>query len=258
MRGESHPLPCARPRVEVLALGIPTGLHFGGESLAFTAFTAILGSMGGAEMAANQIALATIRTSFPASASPSAKRRASSSGARSETRRLERADRVNRAAIATAGTFAMAACGLVFGLFGGAIAHAFTHDPHVVRIATRLLIVAALFQLLDAFNVVLRGSLRGAADVRMVALFGILIIWTCVPTAAFFLGRLAGWGALGGWCEVPAETTLESLVFARRWSHGAWRVGNTKPRRLQATLGSARPLEDRLSVHGSLASARPP
>jgi MATE family multidrug resistance protein len=214
-------LPYRAATREVLAIGIPSGLHFGAESLAFTAFVAILGSMGGVEMAAHQIALATIRTSFlPGVAVGEAS--CILVGRALGARRIDRADRANRAALATAATF-MAACGIVFGLFGAAIARVFTSDPDVIRIAMRLLIVAALFQVLDAFNVVLRGSLRGAADVRMTAVIGIAITWTCVPTAAFFLGRVAGWGALGGWCGFVVETALSSILFARRWSHGAWR-----------------------------------
>src|SRR5262249_54399903 len=49
---------------EVASIGVPTGLHFGLEVSAFTTFTAILGSFGAAQMAAHQIALATIRASF--------------------------------------------------------------------------------------------------------------------------------------------------------------------------------------------------
>ncbi len=117
----------------------------------------------------------------------------------------------------------MASCGVVFALFGHVIAQAFTSDAAVVAIARRLLLAAALFQVLDAFNVVLRGSLRGAEDVRVPAFLGIAIIWTCVPTAAFFLGKLAGWGALGGWCGFLAETTFATILFGRRWSRGGWR-----------------------------------
>jgi MATE family multidrug resistance protein len=225
-RGERSTLPLRQATREVLGIGVATGLHFGGEMLAFTAFTAILGSIGGADMAAHQIALMSIRTSFlPGIAVGEAS--CIMVGRALGARRLDLADHANRAALFTAVTF-MAACGLVFGFFGAAIARAFTHDADVVRIATRLLLIAAFFQVLDAFNVVLRGSLRGAADVRVTAILGIAIIWTCVPTAAFLLGRLAGWGALGGWCGFLAETILATIVFGWRWSRGSWRAAYAK------------------------------
>jgi MATE family multidrug resistance protein len=86
-----------------------------------------------------------------------------------------------------------------------------------------LLWIAAAFQVLDAANMVLRGALRGAKDVRVPALIGIGVVWTCVPTAALLLGRIAGWGSAGGWCGFLGETTLGAALFALRWQRGAWR-----------------------------------
>jgi MATE family multidrug resistance protein len=57
-------LPFASALREVTALGLPTGIQFGSEMLAFATFTALLGSMGADQIAAHQIALATIRVSF--------------------------------------------------------------------------------------------------------------------------------------------------------------------------------------------------
>jgi MATE family multidrug resistance protein len=206
---------------ELIGIGVPGGLQMAGELLAFNAFTAILGSIGAAEMAAHQIALVTIRTSFlPGIAVGEAS--CILVGRALGRRLLPEADRANRAAITLAVGF-MASCGVIFGVFGGAIARGFTSDTEVAAIARSLLLVAALFQVLDAFNVVLRGSLRGAEDVRVPAFLGIAIVWTCVPTAAFFLGKLAGWGALGGWCGFLGETILATILFGRRWSRGTWR-----------------------------------
>ena len=220
-RGGKSALAYGQSARELLGIGVPNGLQMAGELLAFNAFTAILGSIGAAEMAAHQIALVTIRTSFlPGIAVGEAS--CILVGRALGRRRLAEADRANRAAITLAVAF-MASCGVVFGLFGGAIARGFTNDSEVAVIARNLLLVAALFQVLDAFNVVLRGSLRGAEDVRVPALLGIAIVWTCVPTAAFFLGKLAGWGALGGWCGFIGETILATILFGRRWSRGAWR-----------------------------------
>jgi MATE family multidrug resistance protein len=214
-------LPRRRAVRELLGVGVPGGLQMAGELVAFNAFTAILGSIGAAEIAAHQIALVAIRVSFlPGIAAGEAS--CILVGRALGQRRLAEADRANRAALVLAVGF-MASCGVVFGLFGGDIARAFTQDTEVVRIARNLLLVAAAFQVMDAFNVVLRGSLRGAEDVRIPAILGIGIVWTCVPTAAYFLGRLAGWGALGGWCGFFAETVLATVLFGRRWSKGGWR-----------------------------------
>ena len=89
---------------------------------------------------------------------------------------------------------------------------------------TRLLLVAALFQTLDAITIVLRGALRGAKDVRPVMLIGIGVAWVCIPGAAWLFGKHLGMGAVGGWFGFVAETTLASSLFWLRWTRGSWRT----------------------------------
>ncbi|MFO0603224.1 MAG: MATE family efflux transporter [Polyangiales bacterium] len=207
---------------EVCRLGVPTGLQFGAEVLAFTAFTAVLGGLGADEIAAHQVSLATIRASFLPGVAVSEAASVLVGRALGEGN-LRRADRVVSAALKLAVTF-MAGCGVVFALGGGAIAGAFTDDPAVVAIARELLLVAAVFQALDAVNIVLRGALRGAGDVRVVGLLGVAIVWVSIPGAAWLFCRRMGLGAVGGWYGFVAETALASLVFGWRWRHGAWRA----------------------------------
>jgi len=205
----------------VAALGVPTGLQFGSEMLAMVALTAVLGTLGPEQVAAHQIALATIRASFLPGAAVS--EAASILVGRALGRRsLAEADRATRAALIIAVSF-MAMCGAVFAIGGGAIVQAFTRDPAVAPVARRLLAIAACFQVLDAVSIVLRGALRGAKDVRVPAIIGVAVAWTCIPTAAWLLGRGLGWGAAGGWCGFLGDTTLGALLLGWRWTHGVWR-----------------------------------
>jgi MATE family multidrug resistance protein len=202
-------------------LGVPLGMQFTAEMLAFATFTAVLGGIGKDEIAGHQIALNVIRVSFLpgiAVAEAASVLVGQALGAKS----LARADATVKSALGVAVAF-MALCGIAFAIFGGVIASFFSQDPEVAAIARRLLLVAAIFQVLDAVNIVLRGSLRGAKDVRAVAFLGIGIVWTCVPTAAYVLGKLGGLGALGGWLGFVAETTLASVLFWARWKSNAWR-----------------------------------
>jgi MATE family multidrug resistance protein len=215
-------LSLARALREVTALGLPTGVQFGSEMLAFATFTAILGSMGPEQIAGHQIALATVRVSFlPGAAVGEAA--SVLVGQALGRRSLAGADRATRAALTVAVAF-MACWGVVFAVAGGGIVSLFTDDPLVAHVARTLLWIGAGFQVLDATNMVLRSALRGAKDVRIPALIGVAVVWTCVPTAAFLLGRLAGWGSAGGWVGFLAETTAGSVLFAWRWRRGAWRL----------------------------------
>ncbi len=206
---------------EVCDLGLPTGIQFAAETLAFTAFTVVLGSISKEEIAAHQIALNVIRVSFLPGIAVS---EAASVlvGRALGRRRLAEADAAVRSGLALAVGF-MAACGLGFAIFGGLLGRFFSSDPAVVKNAQALLLVAAVFQVLDAVNIVLRGALRGAKDVRVVMILGVLVVWSCVPTSALVLGKIFGLGALGGWLGFVAETTIGATLFWLRWKRGGWR-----------------------------------
>ena len=120
---------------------------------------------------------------------------------------------------------------IAFALFGGAIARGLSADVEVARVAGRVLLVAAVFQTMDAITMVLRGVLRAAKDVRVVAIVGVAIAWLCVPTSAYLLGKVLGLGAIGGWVGFVAETTLSAVIFWRRWTHGGWRSAYAPPAR---------------------------
>jgi len=84
-------------------------------------------------------------------------------------------------------------------------------------------IVAAVFQVLDAVNIVLRGALRGTKDVKVAACIGIVVVWVCVPLSAWFFGQRLGLGAVGGWLGFLGETTLGAAATWWRWRSGPWR-----------------------------------
>ncbi len=218
----------------VLGLGLPTGMQFGFESLAFLAFTAVISGLGAEQIAAHQVAMAIIRTSFLPGIAVAEAASVLVGNALGE-RDLARADRVTRAAIALAAGF-MTACGLVFATCGAAIARGFTDDVDLSTIVRRLLLVAALFQTLDAITIVLRGVLRAAKDVRVVAAIGVGLAWTCIPSAAWFFGRVVGLGALGGWLGFVAETTFAAALFWRRWTRGGWRLAYAQRRERREEL----------------------
>lgn len=130
---------------EVASLGAPTGLQFAGELLAFTTFTAVLGSLGAHEIAAHQIALSTIGVrSSPGSPSPEAT--SVLVGRALGERRVDRADAATRAGLGVAMAF-MSLCGLASRSSAGSLARFFSPDERVVVVATRLLWVASVFQL---------------------------------------------------------------------------------------------------------------
>jgi MATE family multidrug resistance protein len=229
-------LPVRAAAREVVAIGGPTGLHFALETLGFTAFTAVLGGLGAAEIAAHHVALNVVRASFlPGMAVAEAGcvlvGRALGRG------RLAEAERATRSALVLAVGF-MSTCGVLFALFGGAVARVFTTDLAVVVVVRRLLVVAAVFQALDATYAVLRAALRGAKDVRWVAVVGTTLCWTCLPGAGWLFARTLGFGAVGAWCGFVIETAVGAALLWHRFRRGPWRAPYERARGRVAAAGT--------------------
>jgi MATE family multidrug resistance protein len=92
----------------------------------------------------------------------------------------------------------------------------FTSDESVRRLASHLLIFAALFQLSDGAQATLIGMLRGLQDTRIPMLINAFSYWG----VAFLLGYLAahhwGMGATGLWLGLVIGLSVSSLLLATR------------------------------------------
>lgn len=82
--------------------------------------------------------------------------------------------------------------------------------PQIMAIAVQLLAMAALFQLVDAAQVMALGLLRGLHDTQWPMVYAILSYWGLGVPAAYLLGFMTPLGALGIW----AGLTLGLLVAA--------------------------------------------
>ena len=221
-RGDGVRLPFMQGLRELSAVGLPTALHFGFEYLAFAACTGILAQLGEIEVAAHQIAIVVNRLAYLpglAIGEVACILVSNALGAGS----VEEAERAVRAALTTAVTF-MVIVGIFLATCGPWLTGLFTEDPLIVQRTARVLLLAGVFQILDAVNIVMRGALRGARDVRVAAMVGIGVLWTTVPTVTWLLGRVAGWGVLGGWCSFVIETAICATIYTYRWRYGRWRA----------------------------------
>lgn len=205
-----------------LRVGLPTAMHCCFEYMAFATCTLILAGIGPNEIAAHQIVVVINRLAYlPGLAigevtcilvgqSLGASQMQNADAAVKETLRL---------AIGV-----MALCGVFFVVFAQTLAGFFTQDPEIGQHVVHALWIAGLFQVLDATNIVMRGALRGAQDVRVTALVGIFVLWTCVPSFTWLFGERYGLGMVGAWLSFLIETGLCAAFFSYRWYCGRWRV----------------------------------
>lgn len=205
-----------------LQIGLPTAMHCCFEYMAFATCTLILAGLGQSEIAAHQIVVVINRLAYLpglAIGEVTCILVGQSLGAS----QMQNADATVKQTLRLA-MGVMALCGVFFILCARALAGFFTQDPQISEHVIHALWVAGLFQVLDATNIVMRGALRGAQDVRITALVGICVLWTCVPSFTWLLGERYGFGMVGAWLSFLIETSLCAAFFSYRWYYGRWRV----------------------------------
>jgi MATE family multidrug resistance protein len=203
------------------SMGWPIAVQFVLEVGSFALLSAMLASWSERDMAAHQIAIQVAHVAFlPAFAIGEAVSvlvaRAVGAG------RPELVPALARTALGLACAYTLG-CTVVFAVAAGPLARLFTSDPMLAHLAEQLLHVACLFLVVDAANVVARGTLRGTGDVRVPAAVGIITAWVMTPPLTYLLGRVLGWGALGAWSGLCAEIVLGAAILWWRLGKESWR-----------------------------------
>jgi MATE family multidrug resistance protein len=111
----------------------------------------------------------------------------------------------------------MAASGLVFVTFSTAIARLFSHDPAVVHVGAKLLLVAAAFQLFDGMQIVATGALRGTGDTRTPMLANLVAYWFLGLPLGYFLCFELHWGVVGVWAGLCLGLMLIGSALLLAW-----------------------------------------
>jgi multidrug resistance protein, MATE family len=212
------------------AQGVPNGLQFVMEVGAFLILTLLVARMPPVDAAAHQMVLHLINVSFlPAHALAEAA--AVLVGQAVGAGRNDLVPRVARRALAIGAGYSSFCC-VVFAILGGAIVHALAAgDDSLGARATTLVHVGLLFLVADASNVIARGVLRGASDVRYAAVVGIITSWVTTPPLAYLLGVHWGLGVVGGWLGLAVEITVGALLFWLRVWRGGWQPAAAAARR---------------------------
>lgn len=100
--------------------------------------------------------------------------------------------------------------------------------PRVIEIGTVLLYAAALFQLVDAAQVMALGLLRGVQDTRVPMIYAAISYWLIGVPCSYVLGFVLGWEGPGIWLGLAAGLAAASVFMMTRFWH------NTLPAALRA------------------------
>ncbi|MBC7165402.1 MAG: MATE family efflux transporter [Roseovarius sp.] len=205
----------------VFRLGWPIGLTNLAEMGLFAAASVMMGWLGTLPLAAHGIALQVTSVVFMVHLGLSnvATVRAGQAQGRGDIEGLRDGARV---ALALSGTVALltvivflAVPEVLIGLFLS------PDDPDraaVIAIGVTLLAAAALFQVLDAAQVMALGLLRGVQDTRVPMLIAALSYWAVGVPVSYLLGLVLGLGGPGIWLGLAAGLALAGVfMLARFW-----------------------------------------
>ena len=213
-----------RPDPEALSrvarLGWPIGLTGVAETSLFFGAALMMGALGTVPLAAHGIALQIASASFVihlglSQAATVRVGRAAGAGAPTDLRRAAWA-----AILLSLGVVALTMA--VFLLAGRDLAALFIDraDPAaeaILDLAATLVIVAGVFQLVDALQVMALGMLRGLQDTRVPMLLAVFSYFGVGIPASLALGFVVGFGALGIWAGMVIGLAVAAALLMGRF-----------------------------------------
>ena len=205
---------------QLFRLGGPIGLTMGFEGAVFSAAAYLMGLFGAPSVAAHQIALQIAATSFMV---PLALGQAT-------TVRVGLAyGRGDRAAIGLAGwtafglsTAFMTLMATLMFAFPRELITLFLEDTPanatVIALGVSFLRIAALFQIVDGWQVVGAGMLRGLHDTRVPMIFALIGYWAIGLGVGVALAFFMDWRGIGIWWGLAAGLGVVAILMLWRWS----------------------------------------
>lgn len=207
--------------LRVFTLGLPIGLTTLSEVGLFAASSLMMGWLGTIPLAAHGIAiqLASLTFMVHLGLSNVATIRAGNAYGRRDVPHMKRG-----AVIVTVLSLVFALLTMV-GFVGWPepLISVFMQDDEPARaeilaIGTGLLVMAALFQLVDGAQVVALGLLRGVQDTKVPMVMAAVSYWIVGMPCSYLLGFVLGFGAMGIWAGLVAGLAVAGLLLnARFW-----------------------------------------
>ena len=209
---------------KIASLGIPSAMQMLFEVALFTAAIWLCGSIGKTSQAANQIALtlATTTFMFAMGLSVTATIRVGNNKGLMDYKNL---------IIVARSVFLLAIIletffGILFVILHNFLPHLFLNmenvnqaieNKEVIIIASKLLLVAAVFQISDGIQVVVLGALRGLQDVKVPMYITFVAYWVVGFPISFFLGKYTDLEAVGVWIGLLAGLSTAALFLYLRF-----------------------------------------
>jgi len=212
-------------------LGLPIGAIVAFETTIFNAAAFLMGWLGEAELAAHAVAIQVVTLAFmtPLGIAQAATVRVGLAYGAGDALGVTRAGW--SAFILGTSFMVLTATAMItiptplIGIFLDI--HEPSHLP-VLKLATVFLIVAAIFQLVDAAQVLAGGMLRGLHDTRVPMWYAAIGYWGIGLPLSYFLSQYTSLGGIGVWVGLASGLAAVSVLMVHRWLNRE-RLGLVRP-----------------------------
>ena len=92
-------------------------------------------------------------------------------------------------------------------------------NSEVILIASKLLLIVALFQIFDGLQVVILGALRGLQDVKIPTLITFIAYWLIGFPICFYLGLYTPLKSIGIWIGLLISLAVSSILLYLRFNY---------------------------------------
>ena len=212
--------------LKISSLGFPSALQMFFEVAIFTAAIWLSGILGKNPQAANQIALNLSSMTFMVAMgfSVAAMVRVGNQKGLKRFRELRRiAYSIFMVTVLFASIFAIAF--FAFNEFLPKLyldfddASNFKDNYQVVSIASKLLLIAAIFQISDGVQVVVLGALRGMQDVKIPTIITFVAYWVIGFPISYYLSLYTTYESSGIWIGLLAGLTASGIMLLLRFNY---------------------------------------
>jgi MATE family multidrug resistance protein len=117
------------------------------------------------------------------------------------------------------GATIMSLAGLTFILLNNFLPTLYINDEAVITIASRLIIIAALFQLSDGTQAVGIGVLRGLTDIKGPTIITFIAYWVISLPIAYILAFNFNLGVDGVWIGLLIGLTASAILLTLRFNY---------------------------------------
>jgi MATE family multidrug resistance protein len=199
----------------LLRIGVPSSLQIGTEAGAFAITGILIGTMGAVSQAAHQIALSCAALTFMVSMglSQAGSIRTSNAFGASNWPKISV---IGKSTLLTGIIYGLL-CAILFVVFRHILPGFFNKNAEVVALASLLLLLAGIFQISDATQVIGAGLLRGIKDVKIPTYLVAVAYWLIgLPSGCLFAFTFK-MGAPGMWLGFIVGLTFAGIFLSVRF-----------------------------------------